>query len=328
MTPDPSATSLPGTRLLAFASRWFEPGVVASVFEPLVADWQREWREASRARRPSVRLRGAVAFVVAAIHLAPRFALAPLPAPLSRGPLTRVLLICGVLGTQSAVFTYWDWHQAPLPLAAWLLLLPRNITMFLPLFIVAGVDAIRCREPWPDHLQRRAALKLVAIVTLWMVIGGGWIAPTVNQRWHNAVDSANAGHAVAPLSRVDGLTTYELLTIGDHAHPLTALIRPGDRRRELEQRLALVLLPALLAWIRWRLLDAGSTGWFVPLPLSVIGAMATTGVILLRVLYSELTPLASMGQRLGIGALVLAVIGLTSMLGWRDRRSRDQQITR
>ncbi len=30
------------SRALAFASRWFDPATVSSVFEPLIADWQRE----------------------------------------------------------------------------------------------------------------------------------------------------------------------------------------------------------------------------------------------------------------------------------------------
>lgn len=32
---------MPGTRLLRFARLWFPPSTVSSVFEPLVADWQR-----------------------------------------------------------------------------------------------------------------------------------------------------------------------------------------------------------------------------------------------------------------------------------------------
>jgi hypothetical protein len=39
----------PGTRLLRFARMWFDEHTVAHVFEPLVADWQREWEEAPAA---------------------------------------------------------------------------------------------------------------------------------------------------------------------------------------------------------------------------------------------------------------------------------------
>ena len=56
---------MPGTRLLAFARRWFPPSTVSSVFEPLVADWQRELDEAAGAspvRRAMIVLRGLLAF--------------------------------------------------------------------------------------------------------------------------------------------------------------------------------------------------------------------------------------------------------------------------
>ena len=165
----------------------------------------------------------------------------------------------------------------------------RGFTFALPFAMLAAVDAIRCYEPWPDHIHKRAAITLLAIVTLWMVVGGGWLVPTMNHRWRNAVDSANAGQPVAPLAGVEDLSTYELLTLADHVHPLTAVVRPGERGREIENRLSFALLPILLLWIRWRSLDAGSTGWFVPLPLSVIGAMAMAGVIFSRAL---MTPFA------------------------------------
>lgn len=308
------SAALPGTRLLAFASRWFEPAVVASVFEPLVADWQREWQEAARTRRPIVRGRGAAAFVLAALCLVPRLALAPLPAPLSWRLIRHVLLYCTIGVVVQGAFAHVNWRWAALPPSAWLFLMPALFTTLLPFAMVAGVDAIRCHESWPDQLQRRAAFKLVAVVTLWIVIGGGWVVPKMNQRWQNAVDSANAGQAVAPLIRVGGLSTYELLTVGDHASRSTFLIFPGERRRELENRVSFALLPVLLLWIRWRLLDVGSTGWFVPPPLSVIGAMATTGVIVLRALRGPLGSAASPRQYVGIWITLLlfsaaAVVG-------------------
>ncbi len=61
---------MPGTRLLEFARRWFPPSTVSSVFEPLVADWQRELRDASQAplaRRAAVVVRGLLAFTVTLI---------------------------------------------------------------------------------------------------------------------------------------------------------------------------------------------------------------------------------------------------------------------
>lgn len=310
---------MPGTRLLAVAARWFEPAVVARVFEPLVADWQREWLDASRTQRPFVRGRGTAAFVFAALCLAPRTALAPLPASLSSRPVRHVLLFCAIGVVVQGGLSYLNWRWAALPPSAWLFLMPALFTTLLPFAMMAGVDAIRCHEAWPDRLQRRAAFKLVAVVTVWMVIGGGWVVPKMNQRWQNAVDSANAGQSVARLIRVGGLSTYELLTLDDHASRSTVLILPGERRRELEHRVSFALLPVLLFWIRWRLLDVGSTGWFVPLPLSVIGTMATSGVILLCALLRPVGSTASPRQYVGIWITVL-LFSAASVLGRRSGR--------
>jgi hypothetical protein len=49
------------TRALAFASRWFDEATVRRTFEPLIADWQREWQDASPSRRARVSLRGLAA---------------------------------------------------------------------------------------------------------------------------------------------------------------------------------------------------------------------------------------------------------------------------
>ena len=46
------------TRALAFVSRWFDEATVRRTFEPLIADWQREWQDAPPARRRWVSLRG------------------------------------------------------------------------------------------------------------------------------------------------------------------------------------------------------------------------------------------------------------------------------
>lgn len=215
--------------------------------------------------------------------------------------------------------SYLNWRWAALPPSAWLFLMPALFITLLPFAMMAGVDAIRCHEAWPDHMQRRAAFKLVAVVTVWMVIGGGWVVPKMNQRWQNAVDSANASQRVATLTRVDGLSTHELLTASDPASRSTVLILPGERRRELEHRVSFALLPVLLFWIRWRLLDVGSTGWFVPLPLSVIGAMATSGVILLRALLGPLGSAVSPRQYVGIWITVLLFIA-ASVVGRRSGR--------
>ena len=55
------------SRALAFASRWFDAATVQRTFEPLIADWQREWQDARRSRRARVSMRGLAAFIFAVI---------------------------------------------------------------------------------------------------------------------------------------------------------------------------------------------------------------------------------------------------------------------
>jgi len=68
---------MPGTRLLAFARRWFPSSTVSSVLEPLVADWQRQWSDATPAQRQWVDLKGRAAFAVTLAMMTPRLILAP-----------------------------------------------------------------------------------------------------------------------------------------------------------------------------------------------------------------------------------------------------------
>jgi hypothetical protein len=64
--------TLPGTRALAIASQWFDPRTVSTVFEPLVADWQRQWLDAAPPKRARTWLHGAAAFCVATVTASPQ----------------------------------------------------------------------------------------------------------------------------------------------------------------------------------------------------------------------------------------------------------------
>jgi hypothetical protein len=86
---------MPGTRLLAFASRWFEPAVVASVFEPLVADWQGE----ARASHLSfwINLRWRLAFLANCVLAFPRLGAVPASSGLLLDLVARAVVF-GALG--------------------------------------------------------------------------------------------------------------------------------------------------------------------------------------------------------------------------------------
>ena len=66
-------------RALAFVSRWFDAATVRRTFEPLIADWQREWQDAPPAQRWLVSLRGMRAFVLAVMVSSPQIILTSAP---------------------------------------------------------------------------------------------------------------------------------------------------------------------------------------------------------------------------------------------------------
>ena len=72
------------TRALAFASRWFDPATVHRTFEPLIADWQREWHESAPSRRPWVSIRACRGLRVRRRDLDPRVIATPIPRSISR----------------------------------------------------------------------------------------------------------------------------------------------------------------------------------------------------------------------------------------------------
>ena len=59
------------SRALVFAQKWFDAATVQRIFEPLIADWQREWQDASPTRRARVSIRGLAAFMCAVIVSGP-----------------------------------------------------------------------------------------------------------------------------------------------------------------------------------------------------------------------------------------------------------------
>lgn len=72
-------------RALAFASLWFDDTTVHRVFEPLIADWDRECAEATREKKWLALARGGGSFALTCVMLAPRaFVLAQLPAETNR----------------------------------------------------------------------------------------------------------------------------------------------------------------------------------------------------------------------------------------------------
>ena len=307
---------MPGTRLLAFASRWFEPAVVASVFEPLVADWQRQWSDATPAQRRWTNAKGSVAFAATAARLVPRVVLAP--SSLGTRPL---VLAGGFWLVTSCLLTVSLASDVPVRLL-WLLL-PASLTMMLPFAVLPAIDAMRLAGGEPTRRQRRTMLALVAVAVCGVAIGQGWLTPAANQSFRNEMMTEMTGRPTLASRGVREVTTSELIA-GDVA--TTPALTGLPRVRELNMRLSLALLPAVLGWLRWQSLS-GSRRPSWPLVKSCLLALSATAAFI------AVMPVGPGLERLflapGFGpSLALGLFALTTRTGiWLRQRGQREART-
>ena len=140
------------TRALAFASRWFDEATVRRTFEPLIADWQREWLNAPPSHRAWVTIRGAAAFVSAVAMLSPRILSTRTPGAIFHRVVTRIMLFCvligGALGIPILRSPDTRWVDTPWLLTFVLLALPVGIVMAFPFaMVIAARRRGRKRNP-------------------------------------------------------------------------------------------------------------------------------------------------------------------------------------
>lgn len=299
---------MPGTRLLAFARRWFPPSTVASVFEPLVADWQRESLDASPGRRRLINARARFAFVFAALVMAPRVMLA------SDTFRARPLLLAGIFWLGTSALLALPYTQENMPLKDLWLLLPASLTLMLPFAILPAIDAmLDGGEPTPSN--RRAVLALVVVAVIAVALGHGWITPAANQSWRNAVMSELNGRPSVAYRGLREMTTSELIA-GDAT--TTPALSGTPRTRELSMRLTLPLLPAVLAWLRWRSLSRVRKRSWPTVKSCVVALGAIAAYFAVMAAGAALEPIFAPG----FGPfLALALLALTARTGiwWRQR---------
>lgn len=270
-------------RLLAFASRWFDPTTVATVFEPMLADWQREWLDATPSRRPLIVARGYAAFAMTALASAPRAILfTPTPPAIARRIVSRIIIFTSVI----SVVQMWQYSRyftasAPAQVVTMVLwVVPACALFAFPFAMVSVVDGIR-RRKLPNHVERATALRVGLAACTFMLAFGGWIVPAANQQFRVAM-VAGRQHQPPPRGMRE-LSTFELLVAPQRATAAETTAPPTARRRELNNRISLTLLPALFLWRRWRALDLPAGRWSSPLPVVVATLTVLCGYSFTRV---------------------------------------------
>lgn len=276
---------VPGTRAFAFVARWFDPSTVSSVFEPLIADWQREWRDAAGLARIGVRIRGGAALSLSMIAASPNVLLAPWPVSTLRRVITRLMIWTSVITALTmAPFVIDLQSKIDLGVFPYLLvfLMPQAVAIAFPCAITTIVDLIRT-APESNREERIAAMKVaIASVTL-MLILCGWAFPAANQQYRVTASRAVMGATrnFGPARGLHELSIVELVQddrlvaqrrpSGDPIYDAWMASRAGAEPvlREISQRFSLILLPIALIWMRWRALRLPRGRWYSALPLLI-----------------------------------------------------------
>jgi hypothetical protein len=258
------------SRALAFASRWFDPQTVARVFNPLVADWQREWIET---RRLTVHAKGILSFCIAMIVSTPALFHPRAPKALT-DQIARRIAIATALGTAVLIVPFAREIQLEQTRGFLIVfVIPGALVMAFPFSMVSAVDAIRNFTGVEPHVVRSTAAKLAAVAVVFMLFMHGWVVPAANQAWREGTFHPPSEPARAPRE----LSIFELLTSPELAkanEPGTnEFYKARNIRREINNRAALAILPVLVVWRRWRALDLTKGRWFSARP-APIGTLA------------------------------------------------------
>jgi hypothetical protein len=286
---------LPGSRLLAFAARWFDPATVSRVFEPLIADWQREWIDASPSERAWIRVRGTFAFAIAALTMTPRLMfLTSSPPPMTRRVLSRIIIFTSI-GTvvliTPMIYSMREVRWRTLVVLAFLLI-PSIMVTVLPFAMPWVIDALRRGRP-ATPAERVASLRTAIACVVFTFVVIGWAMPIANQAYR---EHAAPEWARPPLRGVRELTFIELfnpparMQDGRNANQI---------RREINNRVVISLLPAVLLWVRWGAHGAPRRRWLSPLPLAAETASAV--VVFFALHEASVTIESTLGLRAGSG---------------------------
>jgi len=315
---------MPGTRLLALARCWFPPSTVSSVFEPLVADWQREWMDASRSRRTWIATRGAAAFARAAVVCSSQVLFTAPPAAMTRRVMSRLINLTAIASVPFLIPYWLEVRTLPvdiaIPLAIWIV--PSAIAAALPFTFGFSSDGTRRDRSGPTRSERAMTLQLAALAVLGIVLLQGWVVPAANQRYragmvkHEAFTALSLDATGEPPRGIRELNTFELATefaatpASDHPHG-----RANVLGRALYARVAFPVLALVLMWLRWRTPAAPRRRWSPAITTPI--ALVLTGLTYFTL--GGVIDLA-LGGGPALGAVAPIVVFL--LFGWFRGQSR------
>jgi hypothetical protein len=259
-----------GAPLLSLARRWFDEATVVSVFEPLLADWQRECAELTGRRRLVCRLQGFTAFATAFIVTVARKPHhgASAGADFRTWRLAATFTACGTL------LLLLPWGYQIFVEGRWLsridLIVPSALVLAVPIAIVPAIILVLTDGQSHPAVARRSLVRFSAICTLVTLVLAGWSVPMANKQWRVEVSARHGYYSNGPvLHGTRELTLFELAA----AETPTGLLDPDHRDREFHQRLILITSPIVMTILafgvarRPRRSVAHAAAWWLAAPI-------------------------------------------------------------
>jgi hypothetical protein len=199
------------------------------------------------------------------------------------------------------------------------------LVLAFPFAMVGAVDAIRGHDALPPHVQRAVVTKLAMMAVALVVLFHGWIVPASNQAWRTNI--APTGMS-APPRGVRELTTMELINDPSRAQA-SETTNAGGRaaliRRELNNRAHLALLPAVLLWLRWGMLNRPRRRWCSPMPSWLLNPILIGAFLVLDVIGVNFTRSLAIGAAAGVWLPTLSFIAVGLIARWRTQSPLIQQ---
>lgn len=231
-----------GDRPLRLARAWFDEATVANVFEPLIADWQRECAALAGARAFACRCSGLAAFVMTFALTFVRALSRPLPVGLG-GNAWLCVETCSAIGALALTLLY-AYGSGPTRGLTLGWIFPSSLAVALPLALAPAAVLLLRGQQWRPHEVRRALVRTAAVAMVAMLPLVGWIVPYANQQWREVRVSARAASPQnrQPLPRLEReLTIPELVSPAGHSEALAVSNRM--RAFELQTRLSIIVMP-------------------------------------------------------------------------------------
>lgn len=281
----------PGTTLLRIASAWLDERTVAGVFEPMVADAQRECFGSPATTRRLCLLRWRAAFAIAFAQSFVQQARQPLPwtVAATTGALVTIFFWLG----SALLYAIWwaPWSPGSEPVVAPARLVISLSSTALPLALLPASILTLSRnvsQAW----QARMILFWMTLISIAVLVPlGGWIIPRANQEYRVA-HALQSGYRGMPARGDRELSLYELLEGRTPPDSFASTSDIQNARHNLGSRLVmpltLIVLGAALAKHTGRRavpyacgvwLLAGC-GWFL-LPLGALWPVAALTSVLM-----------------------------------------------